>query len=308
MEGLERKRESGVAKIVGTSPEDEERWLEYFKHQLDTREPAPFERPKTPEELELVNAMTPLLIEFAERYGADPVFVTPDQIHVIEVDALPEEARERIAKADEHGGYYPEDQAIVIFTDQNLLRTAQTVAHELLHLWSFTSFTRCGEEVVLRRSGFSIFPREGGSIAFDVLDEAVIEELTRRFDEECFGKLAVLAHDLDRREEVRRRYPDKAAEIASVVTRTETDWVERAIPTGYGYRSARDRLKDLIEDIVARCGEECGAPEAVFRRITEAVFKGRLLPLARLVERAYGPGAFRKLGEDTGQTPPRRSR
>jgi hypothetical protein len=65
----------------------------------------------------------------------------------------------------------------------------------------------------------------------------------------------------------------------------------------------RRQLRQLIRELFERNRADFRDEEEVFRLFVTAVLRGRLLPLARLIERTYGPGSFRRLGEDEGPWP-----
>ena len=77
------------------------------------------------------------------------------------------------------------------------------------------------------------------------------------------------------------------------------------IKTGvcYTYHNQRDRLNYLMDDMFTKGNAiDSGMFEdkrEVFRLFVQAAMGGPTLDLARAVEKIYGKGAFRKLGEGT---------
>ena len=68
---------------------------------------------------------------------------------------------------------------------------------------------------------------------------------------------------------------------------------------GSSYRSERERLYTMLEEIQKANSEEFKSTDEVFNVFARAQLSGRLLPLARLIEKTYGKGSFRKLGKET---------
>ncbi len=65
------------------------------------------------------------------------------------------------------------------------------------------------------------------------------------------------------------------------------------------YGTERQRLKELIATLYEANKTLFKNEEDVFAYFAKAVFTGRLLDIARLVEKTLGKGAIRTLGEQT---------
>jgi len=107
-------------------------------------------------------------------------------------------------------------------------------------------------------------------IYFEGLNEAIIEELTIRFGQGNFELIP----------ELQRELIDKNT---------------------YGYSEERKKLKEIIEKIYEtnKDLEHFNSSEDVFYIFAKAVMSGKTLKIARLIEKTYGKGSFRKLGEET---------
>ena len=69
----------------------------------------------------------------------------------------------------------------------------------------------------------------------------------------------------------------------------------------YSYFKERAALKKLIQTLYEKNEDEFESEEEVFNLFAKAAISGRLLPVARLIEKTFGKGSFRELGEETAK-------
>ena len=55
----------------------------------------------------------------------------------------------------------------------------------------------------------------------------------------------------------------------------------------------------IIKEIYMGNRENFESEDDIFNLFAKAVMSGELLPVARLIEKTYGKGSFRKLGQET---------
>ncbi len=219
------------------------------------------------------------------------------------------------------------------YENRGKLAFLQSLVHEMLHVNSFLSFqklsaqesergyeltteTESGEKgtisLGLRRQGFRIqLSRKkalGREFYFHNLDESVIAELTMRFDWEFFPEIPQLEEECRRREEIvnaESRRSGRSAEglkrkVANVETkRLESDYMVTL--QGYSRDKEREEFNTLVDDLYERNKSEFSSREEIFGLFAKAIMNGRLLPVARLVEKTFGKGSFREIGERTKQ-------
>jgi hypothetical protein len=309
MEKFEQpKRESGFSKVVGATPEEEKEILEKVKKIFKDQPVESFEKEKSPEEFEIIKSTLEKMPEFVERYGGAPVPLRPEHIHILDVGQLDEERKKEMEKSKEGGFYLPNHQSIGIFSHESKLKEAERIVHEALHFNSFQSGTLKKPEGLsaLRRIGVRVFSEDNKEIYFYDIDEAVIAELERRFDQEYFESISPLAEEIERRKEFvadhLKRYPEDAEdvkEIALVQTkRLESGLCKTTVET-YPYPDEREKLNRIIDDIYQRNKDKFSSKEDVFNIFARAVLTGRLLKVARLIEQTFGKGSFRKIAEET---------
>jgi hypothetical protein len=304
-------RESGIVRAVTGSPEQERAVLAGFAEALKEQPLSSFERRKTREEEETIEEILLRVPEFVSAYGGQPVSgISPANFHFADVAKLPAAEAERFEEANVGGFYDFERQAAVIFPEErSALVTAQRVLHELMHFEGFAAMQPQGARaagassdavaLVPRRIGFSVFDAAHSRRFFRDVDEAIIEMLAARFDERHFGGIPALASDLERRQSVRGRVKRAPGEIAAVFSAQDREGRWETVIAEWRYKEMRERLNILIGEIHSRNRPRFASEDEVFALFARAVFTGRLLEVARIVESTFGPGSFRKLGEDT---------
>src|SRR3989339_959234 len=323
MDKFERK--SGISRVLRA---DAEVFQDLYHDILDNNLTRSYEVAKSPEWIEALGQINSFLREFVSEYGGEFIEVPAKNIHVISRQDLPSSASDR---AQEFGGLYsPESQAIFIFVDSSYsnLKAAIRVVHELLHFNSFQSFQDANkgkkfhlerdededdekELVILgpRRIGFEIFSEKKNKVFFYNLNEAITEELIKRFDKRYFSRLTLTKREYGERELKRSEIPGKRTEGGDHEIPADDLAVARDFKTkngppiklseGYGYSEEREKLNALIREIYVKNSESFSSEEDVFKIFAEAVMTGRLLKVARIIEKTFGKGNFRQLGINT---------
>ena len=339
MERFENKRESGVSRVIGT--ESEEKILEFFKEKFESDRSGKFDKEHEPELDEVILFLNEHIGEFLRDYGVSSIDIPPRNIHIVDKSKLTPEMleflRERYEKTS--GLYIPSMQHIGIlkdYTEDTKLEFLQTLVHEMIHMNSFLSFQKVdvadkGKEITLekeyesgakeniplgvRRMGFEIHLPDR-AVLFRDINEAITTELTIRFDNRYFGELPALKEELGKREEAREAIKARKLRIiendeglpdilsAVVDTGNDEKGRQKFQLRGHPYMKERKQLNNLIDDLFEKNNEEFSSREEVFNMFAKVVMTGRLLPVARLIEKTYGKGSFRKLGSDELPTGP----
>lgn len=260
-----------------------------------------FEREKTQEEINAITAIVDKLFGFVQRYGADGIDLDPAHFHFLDRNKF-------VASGLEPRSFYAgSDQFVGICDFGNFLANAQGVVHEGLHFSSFQTAQIKGQGFLdERRSGFNIKTKKG-EIYFKDIDEAVISELTKKFDKEFFGNIPELAGYFRERKEFIDHFlqcddPQKAKlaeDIAYIQRISSAPGIAGLGGFSYSNVEPRQRLNLLIYKIQAESKGKFGSKEEIFDIFSRAVMHGNLLPVAKLVEETFGKGSFRKLGEAT---------
>ena len=237
---------------------------EYSTSSLET------ELEKIEREIEIIKIATDAVKGMATEYGRENfVELTDDHIHLFPDGGVEELTSGRLAIGS-HSTVLGE--AFVDRRDD--LATAITTFHELWHtLASYNAIqVKTDGQLDWYRSGFSILSRDGKTKMFHHLDEALVGHATKRFVNE-----------------VLRQRPDFTAEIEQI------EFGEGEVD------STRQReLTDFLEylDVVLERNEsEFSDTEEILDLFMKAQVTGNILPVARLIEKTFGKGSFRKLSE-----------
>jgi hypothetical protein len=301
-------RESGIVRVIASSPEEERAALRHFSKLLREQPASSFERAKTPNELATVDGLLQHIPEFVTAYGALPVTgVSAANFHFVDTARLPDEERDRIAQANIGGLYdFRNQSAAIVPDDRSLLVTAHRVLHELLHFESFVALqatpdaaAATGATSVPRRIGFSVFNKAHTRRFFRDFDEAMIEMLAARFDDKYFTGIPTLTSELDRRKAIRGLVARASEDIAAVVSRQGQSGQWETVIEEWRYKAERERLQRFIDEVYTANTEEFASKEDVLALLARAVFTGKLLDVARITEKTFGPGSFRELGQET---------
>lgn len=313
MEAFEKQ--SGIERIVNTSPDEEQVLLKYFEEALENQRTDPFEREKNPEESEVIDHVLRCMPEFVREYDGKPLSkLTAANIHIVDTQKLSEEQREAIARADVGAVYDIETQsAIVLPQKDSRLVTAQRIVHELLHFNAFASLTAReesssdiqpsfnveGKKLYARRIGFGIFDASQKKRFFRDVDEAIIEELSARFDARYFNDIPVLSDELRRRDQMKKKIGEGADEISAVITTQLRGEEWQTSIEKWRYGKQRSELRALIKEIYEANQHQFDSEEGVFKIFVKATFTGHLLEVGRLIEKTFGKGSFARLGTET---------
>lgn len=262
----------------------------------------PWERVKSPEEVATLELILGHLREFLAEFGGTWVPLTVSHCHFV--------ARRRYTQLvthwgtgtkNERGMWVPGAQVLMVAVGKQVLQNWLCCVHEILHTQSFQSVSVFRSGPVMRRTGLSLYSPRQKRDYFRYFTEAITEELVIRFDRKYFPIIPGLSVLVTERDEFRGQVTHEAEEIASYRTYRSRCCLWRTDVQHYHYRQERGFLWETIGRI---CGalRECGErrdSEEVFRMFVCAAYSGRLLPLARLIERTLGRGSFRALAEET---------
>lgn len=218
---------------------------------------------------------------------------------------------EEVGRSDFRGGVF-------IYTPPNMTdsQLAHFTAHELVHHASFQRHrvTRGegGKSVssVPDRGGLTIghpqfgFDTEaGGSRHFLALNEAVTEQIAIEITSVIKQKTKLLDEDFN----TLKRVYDRDSARFMLSKKSEKPENDDQYAWSVSYEERVDRLRTTCQHLYEINRERFSSPQEVFRVFAEAYFSGKLLMLARLIEKNYGKGAFRFLAdyENNGEWHPR---
>jgi hypothetical protein len=321
------QKDSGVNRIVGFESEKEEEFLQYFKNKFETNSPDSKEKEKTPEQQQLIERINTEMRDFLAEYGVEAIEILADNVHVLDKTKFTEEELRKIQRqfGTENGFYSALKQGVGIMKDYDASKLSflQTVVHEMLHLQGFYSYQKSKQEAAdltlrnedesasmnIRRSGFSIGTKDGKRLLFHKLNESVITELEIRFEKAYMTKWSELATELKARdgyvEQVVQRDNVPVERVRQTVADVKSNESTGYKWVSYAYHKVRQQFNSLVDELYEKNKDNFESREDVFKLFAEATMRGRLLPVARLIEKTFGNGSFRMIGERSADKPDR---
>ena len=225
---------------------------------------------KSERDREIIKIATEAVKSMAAEYGRENfVELTDSHVHFFSDGGVEELTKGRLAIGS-HATVLGE----VLVDRRDDLSTAITAFHELWHALASHNAIQITTDGNLKwyRSGFSILSRDGKTTMFHYLDEALVGHATKRFVNEML-----------------RLRPDFAQQIE------EVEFDEGKVDTTR-QRELDDFLK-YLDIVVERNNKDFSSKEEILDMFMKAQVTGNLLPVAKLIEKTFGKGAFRKLSE-----------
>jgi hypothetical protein len=270
------KTSLGPNRIIGNNREAVNDAREFFDELHTGVEVIVGEREKTPLEERTINAVVEAVARALNAVGYGAKLFPPSRVHLLDSGGLPlqthqEENTRRVGTTD------TTSQDIILATQKdNVNELAHTLVHELLHIHSFSSAVALQTQIdgnphtaiTERRMGFTFTKHErknAQSLPYHYLNEALTEQLAINILEGYFPQFDRLAHiEID---------PEES------------------------YLDERICFEKLIDTLHAAHTELYPNRETIVDLFLDGMFKGNVLEIARLIEKTFGKGSFRELGE-----------
>lgn len=254
------------------------------------------EKEKTPAEKEIIALCNTEIDRLRGSYGL-PAFHMPEKnIHIIKADQW--------KVAGKTGLYKLSRQGIVISAQPSNTQTAAILFHEMTHFASYAAMEYQEKQVRDYRLGVEVRSRPGGLLHFVPMNEAVTSELTECFINSQLDQ-PLFADERQQTEELRLGDPSAVDNNGDLLFNDDTYYADvRARPDGvetlftvkFSYPEARQGLRLLCTDLAGKTGQ---ITEDLYQKFFRGAFNGNILPLAKIIDRTYGQGTFRRLGEQT---------
>jgi hypothetical protein len=295
-----RIRNSSAQRVVGNIPEAEKKQIlrdmgERFNDQTfeDLKDK---EREKRSEELQIIGLANEVTNEVRRKYGLEDIDIPSDNIHVIDQEAWPPEEKGRAF----HNSMF---QAVLLREEQAKTVFLETVFHEMIHFKSYNALqVSSGENPELDeyRLGLIIHTRDGKEKNFTNLNEAVTEEVTKRYVPKLFNN-PIFAEELEQTRLVRDRNQKAVTSSGEPLFDDDTFYAQEKLAhietEGFSYQLERKNLNLLIDKIFKRNIDKFQDREEVFEVFAKGMLTGNILPVGRLIETTFGKGTLRHIGE-----------
>lgn len=291
---------SSVDRIVGGTPEEQASLRESmgarFRDQGRFTDLERHEREKTPFEREAIAWADRVTDAMRGHYGLPPRPIPAENVHILQRN----EETERTRKST----FSVYRQAFMVLEGKTERESLKIIFHEMTHFKSFTSIEPDGDDMQDRRLGLTV--SKGRERAFNHLNEAVTEELAKRFfrmleqrdaRKETYTLQPQLAASMADMRQGRRDFPKDAEDAMEVIITPKPNGSSDYTFHTFTYPDERKALNLLVNKLAAKLPEKFPDREAAFELFARSMFTGQLLDLARSVEGAFGQGKFRELGE-----------
>lgn len=225
---------------------------------------------KSERDLEIIRFVNESVAKCLQKYEREAHNTPLEKIHILREGGVQEYTNDKLRM----GAHSVKSGSVLIDRVSSDVQFAIILFHEQLHNGSYKvlQFTKGKKKKIEPyRVGITVTTRDGTKNYLEDLEEAVIQLLTEKFYENEI--------------------------LPSPIFSTEVENQEIAPYFSRGRES--EGLNRIVDDIWLRKQDYFELREDVEEIFINAQINGRLLPLARLVERTYGKGSFRNLAEAT---------
>lgn len=307
---------SSYERVVGKiSEEDKEQVLKRKAEQFDDQifeKLKGREREKTPDELKIIDLANSASDKVRKKYEMDDFRIPPINIHIFKENEWPQ---------DRHDDAFYDSavQAIAIREQPARIVLMRKIFHEMLHFKSYHALQAIIEEnpkiIKEHRMGLTVNSRDGGKRYFTNLNEAVTEELTKKFISQA-SKDSFFSQETAKTRNIIDKYPRAKNDSDGLPfftkdtyyaeTENKGTWREsvgrlfgkqKLFSERFTYQNEREILNMLIEKIFERSRGKFTNKDDVFDVFAKGMITGNILPVGRIVDGIFGKGTLRNIGE-----------
>ncbi|MBU1290099.1 hypothetical protein KKG85_02570 [Patescibacteria group bacterium] len=291
--------------------EAEQAFFDHFESlPLRAREQlAKFEYPKSEKELALIDFANQETNKLMREAGVETYNISAENYHIIP----PELYKEIIGSGNHSAGAFFVKQGVVFNAEEyrdNLAHFGSVAFHETLHLKGYYSIEVEEKNEKVEKTSY----REGMTVGssqrhdhyggqhrhFVGLHEAIVSAQEKIF-------LSKLFETPEMKEEKEWMMSDEAKkfkkELAKKknISEDEIIYVNKKCEGGwfFSYLPQRQTLDYVCGEIQKEFPNQYQSADDVSKEFLKSHFTGHLLPIARLVEKTFGEGSFRLLGNMT---------
>jgi len=264
------------------------------------------EYPKSEKELALINFANQETSRLMQEAGLEPYDVPEENLHII-----PPELYKKAAGDSSRAITFNTKQGILFNAEHvrdNPVNFGAVALHEMLHLKAHFSIEVEEEGEKVKTTPY----REGVTVKalqkhdyhgkyhehFAGLHEAIVAETEKRLLAKLLDQPALAAEkewltSAEAKEMKKRLAKEKGIpedDIVWIGKKGKDDWET------VSYLPQRKVLNYVCAEIQKQFPEQFQSPNDVYKVFLNAHFTGRLFPIARLVEKTFGEGSFRLLG------------
>lgn len=259
------------------------------------------EREKTAEELKIIDIINQATNKIRQQYGLDDFDIPAKNIHIIS---------EKDWQEDHPAFYNSTLQAVAIMETPVKIEFVKNVFHELIHFKSYNALqvTSEGQELNEYRSGLVVHDRSGEDTYFANFNEAVVEELTKKYIGEVLNN-PIFKEEIEQTKDIVEKYPNSVTGSGELLFDNDTIYAEitnnriseeeiKEINTvNFTYQDERRILNNLIDKLLKKNSDKFQNRNQIFDLFANGVITGNILPIGRLIDGSFGAGTLRRIGE-----------
>ncbi len=303
---------SSIERVVGDVPEEvKQNMLEISDEKFSHNENNEFfegkEKEKSLEELQMIEMAADSLDQLRFKYGLDPIEVPPENIHVVFENSF----KEKMKEID--GIFNAKEQGMIVEEKSTRVEFMALVTHEMTHFKSYAALQvpQNSTNVENYRLGLRVVDRNNKNKYFRALNEGITEEITKRICFEKFLTNSLFAEEISLTKENTKRGRKL------VNTRTKKSLVNNDLfyldlkkekdnfivnhRAEFTRPNERKALNLVIDALFVENQDKYENRTQIYEEFEKAMFSGNILTIGKLVDRTFGEGSFRKIGEATSE-------
>lgn len=300
------EKKHSMERVVGVDKKEKEAIKEVVAEEFEKQDIADIkgiELEKTPEEIQIIDLVNEETNKLLARYDLPKFDIPPKNVHLLDRESY----RKIRGLRDTRPGsahFDPKHQTVLLGKRESRVAFAKEIFHEFIHFKSYQAAQRTLEgDLDLYRVGLTVYSRDGKRRYFSNLNDAVTEELSKRFYFQKIKNDPFFKEEVEEIEKVRKIFlakakTDKERKDAMDIARLEPK-KEKNIKGVFSFSFQRERevLNNLLDKLYEQNREDFRDREEIFELFTKSMLSGNLLPIGKLIDRAFGKGTFRKIGE-----------
>jgi hypothetical protein len=302
---------SSFEKIVGDAPdESKEQVMKYFDRVFDNQKSLEGlledkEVEKTMDEIKIISLSNKITNDLREKYGLPPFDVPFKNIHIVDrkkwSDVL---ARVKLDR-NVSGFYGGHLQGIVVKETNSNLETFSLILHEMIHFKSYNALQiveskdKSDKKAKQYRVGLEMRSRRDDNKGYFInINEAVTELLTMELMKKNMSN-PLFKNEAEKTKELNKEYyNDLSGDTFLIkIAKLDKENLFSLTPIKFAYKNERMVLKELVEKLYEKNSDKFNNSEEVMDLFKEGAITGNMMKYGRLIDKTFGSGTLRKIGE-----------
>jgi hypothetical protein len=300
---------SSFEKIVGNaSDESKEEVMRCFDNVIDNQNYfdellAGKEVEKTMDEIRVISLSNKITNDLRRKYGLPDFDIPLKNIHIVDKKRWPDVIAK--FKADIAGFYNSRSQGIAVEESNSNIETFSLILHEMIHFKSYNALQvielkdksqktvkeyRIGLQMMSRRDDYKKY--------FGNINEAVTQILTMELMRENVSN-PLFKKDIEQTNRLNEDYyKDQSGELFFIkLVKGGDNNSFSLVGSKFTYRNERAVLKELVKKLYEKNSDKFNNFEEVMDLFKEAAITGNMMKYGRLIDKTFGSGTLRKIGE-----------